>query len=70
MVSDCKFERFHETLDIPARYLISKITRTKLEAHRGSRRAIFQNQGVFFKKMGIKNMALDNVFNKTSVYYI
>ena len=56
--------------DISSSHLILKITRTKLETPSGSRRAIFENQGVFYKKTGIKTTVLNNVFNETSIYYI
>ena len=56
--------------DIPSWYVIPKITKTKLEAPRGLLRPVFQNQGVFYKKMSIKNTVLNNVFKETSIYYI
>ena len=59
MVSDCKFDM--------SLCLIPKIIRTKLQVPKGSRRIIFLNQGVFYKKMDNKNMFLDNVFNETSI---
>ena len=59
MVSDCKFGM--------SLCLIPKITRTKLQVSKGSRRIIFLNQGVFYKKMDNKNMVLDNVFNETPI---
>ena len=56
--------------DIPSWYVIPKITKTKLEAPRGLLRPVFQNQMVFYKKLSIKNMVLNNVFKETSIYYI